>query len=191
MRPRQNGRHFPYDIFKCISLNENVWIPIKISMKFVPKCPINHIPALVQIMAWHRLVDKPLSEPMMVSLTSHICVTQPQWVKTETALHPWNALFRRCQSRCVFDPCFKVCAIIPTMICMAVRVNTYGRSRTAELCATSLQNNKIYLIYGRLENAAVLKLISRIDIWSISWEFKLLCSECQNISLMICQRCFR
>ena len=61
-------------------LNENVWIPIKISMKFVPKCPINNIPALVQIMAWRRPGDKPLSEPMMVSLTTHICVIRPQWV---------------------------------------------------------------------------------------------------------------
>ena len=35
-------------------MNENVWIPIKISQKFVPKGPINTIPALVQIMAWRR-----------------------------------------------------------------------------------------------------------------------------------------
>ena len=80
LRPRQNGRHFADDIFKCIFLNENVWIPAKISMKFVPKGPINNIPALVQIMAWRRPGDKPLSEPMMVSLTTHICVTRPQWV---------------------------------------------------------------------------------------------------------------
>ena len=37
--------------FKCIFLNENIWISIKISLKFVPKGPINNIPALVQIMA--------------------------------------------------------------------------------------------------------------------------------------------
>ena len=49
-------------------------------MKFVPKGPINNIPALVQIMAWRRPGDKPLSEPMMVILTTHICVTRPQWV---------------------------------------------------------------------------------------------------------------
>ena len=42
---------------------------------------INNIPALVQIMAWRRPDDKPLSEPMMVSLLTHICVTRPQWVK--------------------------------------------------------------------------------------------------------------
>ena len=80
LRPGQNGRHFADDIFKCIFLNENVWIPIKISLKFVPKGPINNIPALVQIMAWRRPGDKPLSEPIMVSLTTHICVTRPQRV---------------------------------------------------------------------------------------------------------------
>ena len=81
LRPRQNGRHYADDIFKCIFLNENVSIVIKISLKFVPKDPINNIPALVQIMAWRRAGNKPLSEPIMVSLSTHICVTRPQWVK--------------------------------------------------------------------------------------------------------------
>ena len=65
LRPRQNGRHFADDIFKCILLNENVWITIKNSLKFVPKGPINNMPALVQIMAWRRPGDKPLSESML------------------------------------------------------------------------------------------------------------------------------
>ena len=80
LRSRQNRRHFADDVFKCNFLNENVWIPIKISLKFVPKGPINNIPALVEIMAWRRPGDKPLSQPMMVSLPTHICVTRPQWV---------------------------------------------------------------------------------------------------------------
>ena len=68
LRPRQDGRHYADDILKCIFLNENVWTPIKISLKFVPKSLIDNIPALVQIMAWRRPGDKPLSEPMMVNL---------------------------------------------------------------------------------------------------------------------------
>ena len=40
--------------FKCIFFNENVWIPIKISLEIVPKVRINNIPALVQMMAWYR-----------------------------------------------------------------------------------------------------------------------------------------
>ena len=98
LRPRQNGRHFADDVFKCIFLNKNVWIPIKISLKFVPNCSINNIPSLFQIMAWRRPGDKPLSEPMMVSSLTHICDTRPQWVKGElvdkivTILHIalWN-----------------------------------------------------------------------------------------------------
>ena len=82
LRPRQTGRHFADDIFKCIFLNENVWIPIKISLKFIPKGPINNNPALVQIMVWRRPGAKPLSEPMMGSLLTHICVTRPQWVNS-------------------------------------------------------------------------------------------------------------
>ena len=77
LRPRQNGSHFPDNIFKCIFLNGNVKILIKISLKFVPRSPNNNIPSLVQIMAWRLPGDKPLSEPMMVSLQTHLCVTRP------------------------------------------------------------------------------------------------------------------
>ena len=81
LRQRQNGCHFADNIFKCIFLNENVQISDKISLKFIPKGPVNNIPALVQIMAWRHPGGKPLFEPMMVSLKTHICITRPQWVK--------------------------------------------------------------------------------------------------------------
>ena len=80
LRPRQNGRHFPDNIFKFIFLFENFRISNKISLKFVPKGPINNIPALVQIMAWRRPGDKPLFEPIMVRWPTHNCVTRPQWI---------------------------------------------------------------------------------------------------------------
>ena len=86
-KPRQNGCHFPYGIFNCIFLNWNVWISMKSSLKFVLKGWFNHIPALVQIMAWSRSGNKPLSEPMMVSLLMHICITRPQWVNGP--MHKW------------------------------------------------------------------------------------------------------
>ena len=71
LMPRQFGRHFAYDIFKCIFFNENVWFPIEMSLKVVPRDPIANIPSLVQIMAWRRPGDKPLSEAMMVSLLTY------------------------------------------------------------------------------------------------------------------------
>ena len=88
LRPRQNDRYFPDDIFECILLKENVWIPIKVSLKFVPKGSINNIAALVQIMVWCLSGDKPLSEPIMARLLTHICVTRPQWV-----IRCYNCLF--------------------------------------------------------------------------------------------------
>ena len=62
---------------------------------------INSITTLVDIMAWHQLGNKPLFEPMVVSLLMHICVIQSQWVKYYICLHrcpktkPWSmcALF--------------------------------------------------------------------------------------------------
>ena len=85
LRPKQYGQHFPDNTFKRLFLNENVWILLKISLTFVPKVWINNISSLVQIMAWRRPGDKPLSEPMMDGLSTHICIPRPQWVNSLTA----------------------------------------------------------------------------------------------------------
>ena len=66
LRPRQNGHHFPDDIFECIFVNANVWTSLKITLGFGPKVRINKIPALVQIMAWRRIGDKPVFESMLI-----------------------------------------------------------------------------------------------------------------------------
>ena len=76
MRQRQNGRHYPHDILKCIFLNETVWISIKISLRFGLRGRSNNLPASGQIMDWRRPGDKLLSEPMMVRLLTNICVTR-------------------------------------------------------------------------------------------------------------------
>ena len=55
------------------------WISNKSPLKFVHKGQINNIPTLIQTMAWRRPGDKPPSEPMLVSLLTHICVTLLQW----------------------------------------------------------------------------------------------------------------
>ena len=75
LRPRQKGRHFADDKFTCIIVNENLWILSENSLKFVPKAPVNNIPALVQIMAWRWPGAKPLSEPMMVTFNKIIAWT--------------------------------------------------------------------------------------------------------------------
>ena len=57
------------DIFKCNFLNQNDKIPVQISLKFVSRIPIDNKPALVQVMAWRRIGDKLLPEPMMTQFT--------------------------------------------------------------------------------------------------------------------------
>ena len=56
-------------IFKCIFLDEKFGIVIRISLKFIPKEPIDNKWALVKIMDWRRMGDKPLSEPMLTRFT--------------------------------------------------------------------------------------------------------------------------
>ena len=73
----------PIRRFQMLFLERKCMISIKISFKFVPKGPFNNIPALVQIIAWRRPGDMPLSETIMVSLLTQICVTRPQWVKIQ------------------------------------------------------------------------------------------------------------
>ena len=80
LRPRGNGCHFPNEILKCILLNANIWIAIEISLNYFTKVPITNMQALFRIMVWRRPGDKPLSEPMIVSLPTHLYVTLPQWV---------------------------------------------------------------------------------------------------------------
>ena len=75
LRPGQDGRHFADDIFKYIFLNENIWIVINISLKFVSKGQSNNIP---------------LSEVMVVSLLTHICVARPPRVKYNTGRYRWR-----------------------------------------------------------------------------------------------------
>ena len=94
--PGQNGRHSADDMFKCIFLNENIWISNKISLKYVPWGVIDNMTALVQITAWRRPGDKPLSGPM---LTIHRRIYAPLgadelrtneiWIKTKIFWPQW------------------------------------------------------------------------------------------------------
>ena len=57
------------DIFKCIFLNENNKIQIQIALRFIPRSPMDNKTALLQVMAWRRIGDKPLPELMMTHFT--------------------------------------------------------------------------------------------------------------------------
>ena len=102
----QNGCHFADNVFKCIFLNENIQISIRISLKFDPKGPLNNIPALVQIMAWCRPGNKPLSETMMVKLPMHICFAQ---LNKLTLCGPWKASLFLTLTAATWEFLFGVC----------------------------------------------------------------------------------
>ena len=73
-------------------------ISIKMSLKFFPRVRSNNILALVQIMAWRRPGDKPLSQPNFVSFLTHICVTRPQWINI-------NCIAKNCHHK-IFVSCW-------------------------------------------------------------------------------------
>ena len=66
----QNIRHFTDNSFKC--MNEKCSILIQISLKFVPKGSIDNKLVWIQVMAWHRTGEKPLSEPTLTVFYIHM-----------------------------------------------------------------------------------------------------------------------
>ena len=87
----------------------NAWISIKISLKFVPKGPIDNIPALVQIMAWHRQVTSHYRNQWWLDIDAYndICITRPNestrsisWLLMPWLLaspghqQPWYSLYK-------------------------------------------------------------------------------------------------
>ena len=105
-------RHFQMYFleWKCMNFDYNF-------TEVCSKGPINDIPALVQIMAWRRSGDKPLSEPMMVRLPMHICVTRPQWVNglassiTKSSANPEH-ISKKFESKYIFFLTFKMSIIL-------------------------------------------------------------------------------
>ena len=61
-------------------MDEKFYIWNRISLKFVPKGPINNVPALFQIMAWYRPGDKQLLEPMLTEFTDAYMRHKGKWV---------------------------------------------------------------------------------------------------------------
>ena len=77
----QFGGKMANDIFNYISFNENVWISIKMSLKFIPKGQVDNKSVLFQVMAWcHHATSHYLNQCWPSSLT-HICDSPGRWVK--------------------------------------------------------------------------------------------------------------
>ena len=89
------GRDKMVDISQTIFSSAFSWMKmyefrLRFHWNLFPRVQFTIFQHLVLIMAWRRQGDKPLSEPMVASLLTHICVARPQWVdincKTHTAI---------------------------------------------------------------------------------------------------------
>ena len=76
--PRQNSRHFPDGIFNCICFNEIYKFRLRFYRSLFPRV---HLTKFQHWVRGGQSGDKPLSKLMMDSFLTHICVTQPRWVK--------------------------------------------------------------------------------------------------------------
>ena len=79
--PRQNGRHFADNVFKCIFLTENIWFSNNVWLKYVHRGSIENVPSLVQIMACRLAGASLYLNQRWSSLLTHTCVSRPRWVK--------------------------------------------------------------------------------------------------------------
>ena len=97
------------DIFKCLLLNGNIWISLRILLKcvkYVPTVRINNNLALVQIIIWGTPGHKPLSETTVVRFLTLLCITQLQGVDIDyisTFSVDWYGIFIHCLRDCFAD----------------------------------------------------------------------------------------
>ena len=84
--PRQFGGKIADDIFKRIFVNENDWMSIKISLKFIHEGPIDNKSVLVQVMAWRRQATSHYLNQCWPSFLTHICGTRGRWVNHGDAM---------------------------------------------------------------------------------------------------------
>ena len=52
--------NFTNDIFKCIAINANMWISVKVSLNFAPQDPIDNNLVLAHAVSWCQKDPKPL-----------------------------------------------------------------------------------------------------------------------------------
>ena len=86
LNPGQNGHHFSADISRCIFLNKR-FIFFIVSLTFGLNGPNDNSPTLVSMMAWRRIGDKPLSEPMPPLSLTQKCGTRGRWINSKVQVN--------------------------------------------------------------------------------------------------------
>ena len=119
-------------VTRGIFSNGNIWISIKISLNFVPKGPVNNIPALVQIIAGSRPGDKPLDAYMhhlAVMSQARIGGTfyQIHWLLANLLLEkskPESRIFETSRDLAVNNGCVLLCISAWMKSVVVVWINT-------------------------------------------------------------------
>ena len=99
LTPRQNGHRFADDIYKCIFLNANLWISIKLSLKFVPiigsdnglaptRRPLS-VPMMVRSPMYIIYASLGLNELMLRSYPGSYSIANYAIVDTHWIIHDW------------------------------------------------------------------------------------------------------
>ena len=79
---------------KCSFLNENVQTSNKASLKCVPWGSVGDKSSLIQVMAWCRIGNKPLPEPMMTQfIAAYVCHLTPMCQPYLMKKLPWSTTF--------------------------------------------------------------------------------------------------
>ena len=152
----QNGLHFADDIFKCIFVNENVWIPVKNSLKFVLKGLINNIPVLVQIL----MVTRPEWVNMLcayvstwVLILSHLLWQLDHWrlegiwACNFVTITKLEALALVCYIRCIQLPllCVNWCHYSSTAFLYANEILNKSRNVEKKTAWLTLEHTQIFV----------------------------------------------
>ena len=140
--------------FKCIFLNENDRIPIRISLKFVPLSPIYNKSTLVQVMARCRTGDKPLSEPMLTHFTD---AYMPHQGDMSWGWSKWAVFCRRLAEIWSYTVCEYGPATI-TCMCMSIRLVSCQTLFHMITCVLNRRSNIIWINIQRLSRHLMCKL---------------------------------
>ena len=120
-------------------------------------------------MAWCRPGDKPLSEPMMVRLQMHICITRPKWVKG----YIWRSNFA---ASTVFADGLTLLGAIPSAGTMMTKYRAHRNTTPAfEGWNLSIDWKKDYKWWQLGANSG----FNLFFKWFCNIEFKLSCSKFQ------------
>ena len=154
------------------------------------------MPTLVQVMAWRHAGDKPLSEPMMVSLSTHICVARPQYVNHAGADQSvWVKILK-------FDNSQLKILFPHTIYCCPWQLGLWGHWGLlycillfVYLIVCSIVYNNVYLMWD-LSKSVIQEVISLKKIVCANSNFILLSSkfywsDCYKILHMPRQLCCR